>query len=672
MAELTFLRDLIILFGLAVVVVLACHRIKLPPMVGFLITGVIAGPSALALISQRSQVEALAELGVALLLFTIGIEFSVEKLIRIRSVLLMGGGIQVLATTLLTTGVALLFGFEIRQAVFLGVLVSLSSTAIVLKLLADRAEVDTPHGKISLAILIFQDLCVVPLMVLTPFIAGSEAESVNVPWILAKGLLLMVGAVLCGRFAVPFLLRQIVRTRSREAFLLVILILCFGAAWASHLAGLSLALGAFIAGLIVSRSEYSHQALGEVIPFREVFASVFLISIGMLLDLRAIQSPGTLCLAVAAILAIKVLVAWAAVLFLGYSFRVAVIAAFLLAQIGEFSFVLAQNGIHYHVLDPGLYQLFIASSVITMTLTPLLKALGPRIADRLSPHLPTRFLAARTLGLEPLATKDLEGHVVIIGYGVNGRNLSLALKQVSISYVVIEMNPETVAAERRKGEPIIYGDASNREVLEHAGIRRSRVLVIAVSDPTSIRRATVLARSLHPGLHIIVRTRYLQEMQPLLALGADEVVPEEFETAIEIFARTLRKLLVPRDVVERFVREARRDGYGILRDGSVVGGEDDARGFLGGTDMEVLRVDPASPLAGKSLGEADLRRQSGATVLALKDGGQFVSNPPPTARLDAGTVAVVFGTPEQVARTAEMFRAPPAPGPDASSLEPRG
>lgn len=665
MPESFFLRDLVVLFALATIVVIACFKIRVPAIVGFLVTGVLAGPNALQLIHDPHSVELLAEVGVVLLLFGIGLEFSLESLLRLRSVLLVGGGLQVVVTGALSAAVAgLYFDLPLTKSVFLGVLVALSSTAIVLKLLAEKAEVDSPQGRVCLGILIFQDLCVVPIVIIMPILAGAGGATGS--WDITLKVLTAVamvgGSVLGGRYVVPWVLGLVVRTRSRETFLLVIIILCLGTAWLSSLAGLSLALGAFIAGLIISQSEYSHQALGEIIPLRDAFNSLFLISIGMLLDVRVFASPVPLLLGVVAMVGVKAVVAWGATLVLGYSFRVAVITGLCLAQIGEFSFVLAKQGKELGLIDGNVYQLFLAGAVITMILTPLLKALAPWVAERLDPLVPARLRAARHEPAAGLDAHALRDHVIIIGYGLNGRNLASALKRVQIPYVILEMNPETVARERRRGEPVLYGDASSPEVLEHAGIRGARVLVIAVSDPSSVRRATELARRLHPGLHIIVRTRYLGEMKPLLALGADEVVPEEFETALEIFSRTLRKLLVPRDLVDRFVREVRTDGYGALRAHAVgapaTSPETTAMGFLAGADLEVLRVEPGSPLAGRTLEQTGLRRQTGITVLALRNGETFVSNPEVTTVLENDTVAIVFGTPEQVARAAELFRAP--------------
>lgn len=656
-----FLRDLVVLFGLATIVVVTCHKVRIPPIVGFLFTGVLAGPSTLKLIQDPIAVEGLAEVGVVLLLFSIGLEFSLESLLRLRSILLVGGGLQVALTGILSAGTAaFFFGFSAPKAVFLGGLIALSSTAIVLKLLADKAEMDSPQGRVSLGILIFQDLCVVPLMIGTPILAGKGGDAGSIIWQVLIALAMVAGSVLGGRFAVPWILGQVVRTRSRETFLLVIILLCLGTAWLSSLAGLSLALGAFIAGLVISQSEYSHQALGEIMPFRDAFSSLFLISIGMLLDVQIFAEPWPLLLGVAAVIGLKALVTWGVTLLVGYTFRIAVIAGLSLAQIGEFSFVLAKKGREDGLIEDHVYQVFLAAAVITMVLTPLLKALAPWIADRLSPLVPRSFITRRNAAeIAPL--EPHHDHVILIGYGLTGRTLAQALQRVAIPYVVLEMNPETVKTERRKGEPIFYGDAASPEILEHIGVGRARVLVIAISDPTAVRRTTDLARRLHPALHIIVRTRYLREMGPLLALGADEVVPEEFETSLEIFSRTLRKLLVPRDMVERFVRESRVNNYGVLRSAREAP-EDrvEALDVLSGADMEVVRIEEGSPLAGLTLEYARIRTRTGATVLALRRGETFVSNPPVSAVLDPGTVAILFGTPEQVSGAAELFRAPVA------------
>lgn len=660
MHDFGFLRDLVILFSLAVVVVILCHRMRLPAIVGFLLTGIIAGPDALGLIHDKETVERLAEIGVVLLLFTVGIEFSIERLVRIRSVILVGGGLQVLLTgAVVATAAGILFALSPAQCIFLGMLVALSSTAVVLKLLSEKGELESPQGRIALGILIFQDLCIVPMMVATPFLAGEGGTVGDAVWTFVKAGLMILGAFVCGRFAVPWVLGQVVRTRNRETFLLITIILCLGTAWVSALAGLSLALGAFLAGLIVSQSEYSHQVLGEIVPFRDAFSSLFFISIGMLLDIGTFADPLPLFAGLVGLILIKATIAWGVSLILGYTFRVAVLGGMTLAQIGEFSFVLAKPGLESGLLNPELYQLFLAAAVLTMILTPFLKAAAPWTAKQLHPFVPAWLSRLRSRARPPEEATQLQDHVVILGFGPAGQQLAQVLKTVGAPYVIVEMNPETITKARARGEPIFYGDAQRPEILEFAGVRRARVLVIAVSDASSVRQATHLARRIHPGLHIIVRTRYLSELQPLLEIGASEVVPEELETSIEIFSRTLRHLLVPRDIIESTVQEVRRDGYGILRADDTDGAPTTEQlSFFEGANVEVVRVEEGAPVAEKMLAESQLRTDARTTILALQQGEKCLLNPPATEYLHVGTAALLFGSTEQLARAGELFRTP--------------
>ncbi|HEU4643775.1 MAG TPA: cation:proton antiporter [Gemmatimonadaceae bacterium] len=561
------LADLTVLFALSVVVVVAFHRLRLPPIVGFLFTGVLAGPYGFGLIRNVADVRALADVGVILLLFTIGLEFSLHQLVRLRAFLFAGGALQVGITLAAMTVVGIAFGLSWRVAAFVGMLVALSSTAIVLRLLADRGEIDSPHGQAALGILIFQDLCVVPMVLLTPMLGGHGGGAAALGRQLLVAALFLAGALAASRLLVPRLLHLVVGTRRREVFVLTIVLLCLGAAWASAAVGLSLALGAFIAGLIVSSSEYSHQALGEVLPLREVFNSIFFISIGMLFDVRTVAaSPLVVAAAIAGVVVAKAIVTTGVTFALGQSLRIALVTGLALAQIGEFSFVLSKVGSDAGLLSVRLDQLFLAVAVGTMALTPGLLALAPRLATRAERRVPGRWVARRYgLDLAGGAAPVLADHVIIVGFGFNGRNLARVLRRVGIPYTVIEMNPEVVHAERPRGVPVIYGDATRPEVLRHAGIERARVMVIAISDAAATRSTVAAARRLAPHLHIVVRTRYIQETRPLLALGTEEVVPEEFETAIEIFSRVLRRYRVPADVVEREVVELRRGDHEMPR-----------------------------------------------------------------------------------------------------------
>jgi len=350
-------------------------------------------------------------------------------------------------------------------------------------------------------------------------------------------------------------------------FILTIALFCLAAAWASSRIGLSVALGAFIAGIVISDSPYAHQALGEILPFREIFNSIFFISVGMLFDVRLlVTSPLILLGLIAAVIVLKTGVTGAVALFLGPTPRIAITAALSLAQIGEFSFVLAAAGRRHAFLGAPWEQRLIAAAVATMALTPVLIAAAPRLALWVEQRLPVRLQGGRAgLFTLPPAAAPSEGHVVIVGYGLNGRNLARILRREGIPFTVIEMNAETVRAERALGVNIIYGDATHAGILRHAGLDRARVLVIAISDAAATRSVVVHARSINPRAHIVVRTRYVQEVAPLLKLGTSEVVPEEFETAIELLARVLRRYELPEEQIDRIAREVREGGYEIFR-----------------------------------------------------------------------------------------------------------
>lgn len=655
--EHALLLDMEILFGLAVITVILFRRLMFPSIIGFLMAGVLAGPHALGLVRNIHQVEQMAEIGVVLLLFTIGIEFSLKELMRIKHLVLLGGGLQVGLTILLSAAIAVAFGFSVRQSVFFGFLVALSSTAILMKLLMDAGEADAPHGKLAMGILIFQDLCVVPLMLFVPFLAGAGDGIPGILAVSAKAAVVVVVAHYGARFLVPAIFGQVVRARSRELFLLTILFIGFGTAWITAQVGLSLALGAFIAGLAISESEYSHQALGDIMPFRDAFMSLFFISVGMLLDPAVLlKHPVLIASLVVTIILLKTLVTTGAAMSLGISMRVALITGLCLAQIGEFSFVLCQSGLKHGVLSPDLYQIFLAASVATMGLTPLSLKVAAPFADRVVALLPP----ALTRGRGVLARREhrmaVSDHVIIVGYGLNGRNLARGLKHFGIDHVIIETNPFTVKTERKKGTRIIFGDGSSPEILSHANIDRARIIVVAISDAASSRRIAALARKMNPAVHVIVRTRYVLEMEPLYRLGVNEVVPEEFETSIEIMSRVLRRYLLSHDEIERCVAEVRGDSYEMFRTMSrrhshAVG----ISGFLTGAEIAAFRIGPKSPLVGTALRDGLIRDRSGANLLMIKRGDQVIPNPDPVWELRDGDMVLLLGTPEQLAAAAGMF-----------------
>ena len=660
MPQSHFLQDLLLIFGLGVLVVVVFHRARLPPIVGFLVTGLLCGPFGFGLVEGVESVEALAEIGVILLLFTVGIEFSVEELSRVRTFLLTGGALQVSLTLGATTAAATAFGLRLPVAIFLGMLVALSSTAIVIRMLADHNELDAPHGRAAIGILIFQDLVVVPMVLVTPFLGGAGGGAADLLLVIGKAGVFIALAVVAARWVVPWLLQIVVDTRKREVFLLTIVLICIGMAVASAQVGLSMALGAFIAGLILSESEYSHQALGEVLPLREVFNSLFFVSIGMLFNIRIVlEHPVIILGALVAVVAVKTLITTGLVMVLGHPLRIALITGVLTSQIGEFSFVLSKVGAQAGLLDGQLTQGFIAVAVGSMVLTPLLARLAPRASARIERWLPGTYVRGRAVTATVRGElPPLDDHVIIVGYGVNGRNLARMLGRVGIPFIVLEMNPDAVRAERKRGRPIMYGDATRPEILRLAAIDRARVLVLAISDAGATRSAVDLARRLNRQLHIVVRSRYVQEVAALRAVGTDEVVPEEFETSIEISSRVLRRYLVPRDVIERLIREVRSDSYEMLRTMSDT--HSPAAGldrFLADLSLEVYRVERACPIAGRTLADCGLRDRSVSVVAIQRRDATLRSTPTGADTLEEGDAVLLLGPPERLNEVASMFRA---------------
>lgn len=652
MHHIQFLQDLVIIFGLSIGVVMLFQRLRLPSIIGFLISGALLGPHGLNLIDEVQQVEILAEVGVVLLLFTIGLEFSLARLARIRDFALTGGGLQVGLTTAVTAAIVGFFLLPFRIGIFWGFLLALSSTAIVLKLLMDRGELDAPHGRLALGILIFQDLIVVPMMLIIPLLGDSTLQDPTATVIgLARSFLLIGLILFAARWLVPRALLMVVRAKSRELFIISVILICLTIAWLSALSGLSLALGAFIAGLVISESDYSHQALADILPFRDSFNSLFFISIGMLLDWRFfLINPLLIPAAAAAVLLMKMIISGGVTLVLGYPARTALLVGLSLAQVGEFSFVLAKAGQQADLISVDGYQLFLAISILSMVCTPFLIQMGPALEGRTEwiRGFPGWMRRSRTVDLEPhdIPFRD---HVIIVGYGLNGRNLARVLKETHISYVILDINGEGVRRARLQGEPIYFGDVTRGIVLRKLKIREAKMLVLAVSDPFAVRNAVRAARQANPDIHIIVRTRYVTEVEDLLRLGADEVVPEEFETSLEIFDLVLQQYDVPRANIARKKDEVRKEGYAKLRGGEIEPYV--ARGVLPGeVHVDQRTVLDQSPLVGLSLAELDLIAKTGSMIVAVIRGEETLSAPAGSFRINSGDTLVLVGGREQLDR----------------------
>jgi CPA2 family monovalent cation:H+ antiporter-2 len=639
-----------------------------------LITGVLAGPNGFSLINGTHEVEILAEIGVILLLFTIGIEFSLKNLVKIRNTVVVGGGLQVILTIIvffLITRSDLIGaqdGNTVPESIFMGFLIALSSTAIVLKLLQERGEFPSPHGRISLGILIFQDIVIVPMILVLPFLSGTAADS-GTPWwhILVKVIAVIFVVFIGAKYIVPRLLFHVAKTKSRELFLLTIIVIALAVAFLTYQAGLSLALGAFLAGLIISESDYSQQAFGNVLPFLDVFTSFFFVSIGMLLDVDILLSKPVIILVVTmGVIVAKSLIASVAGIALGYPLRTSLLVVFTLSQVGEFSFILSRKGQALGLISDENYQLFLAVSVLTMAATPFIIAAAPRMADSILrlPFVPVRLKSGLKVEDDNDENiKGIKGHLIIVGYGVNGRNVARAAKFANIPFEVIELNPSTVKQEKAKGEPIFFGDASQEVVLEHACVKDALVIVVTLPNPADIRRIIQVARKLNPHIHIIIRSRYIGEMQDFFKLGADEVIPEEFETSIEIFTRVLAKYLVPREEIEKMVATVRSDGYNMFR-GLSVAGENYSNLSVSVPQVNIssMHVCINAPVAGKTVADADFQSKFGVSLLAVSRGNQSISNPPPTFRLQENDILFFLGPNEKILEMNEMFKSPTGTG----------
>lgn len=570
--ELPFLSEVVTIFALAIAVILICYKIKLPPIVGFLLTGVMAGPHGFRLLDNVEDVDTFATIGIILLLFTVGMEFSLKKIFEYKRYFLIGGAVQVGLSLLSTLLIGLIFNQRFGESLFWGFLLSLSSTAIVLRVLDERSESDTPHGRLTIGVMIFQDIAAIPMMLLTPLL-GSHAVALDTIFIYdaAIAIFLLIGVLFAATKIVPKILFYIAKTRSRELFLLSVLTICFAVALLTSSIGLSLSLGAFLAGLIVSESEYRNEAVGDVLPFQDLFTSFFFISIGMLLDISFVMAyPLTIVLIALLVIALKSIGAVLASILVGVPLRTAFLVGIALSQIGEFSFVLAKNGLNYSLANDFQYQLFLAVSILTMGLTPTLILYSQRIAA-LFLRLP--FPAVLKTGLTAQAVNEkvvYKDHTLIIGFGLNGRNLARAAKEASLPYLILEMNAQTVRDEKKKGEPIQFGDATHSSVLHHVNVSEANAVAVVINDFSAACRIVELIRRLNSNIYIIVRTRYFNQAELLYRLGASDVIPDEIGSSIEIFTRVMDRCKVPAARIEEIVASARAGIYkNLVIDGSI-------------------------------------------------------------------------------------------------------
>ncbi len=640
MNQFTIIQDIVIILAVALPIIFLFKKLHLPAIVGFLIAGMIIGPYGFKLIQGIDEVEVMAEIGVILLLFTIGLEVSFSQLKKMKRFLLIAGGYQVLGTIVIGTLLLILFKLQLNHALFGGMLLSLSSTAIVLKLLSDRNELNAPQGKISLGILIFQDLAVVPMFLLIPILSAGASQDAGE---IAMKLLIPFGALaiilILSKFLMPKIMFLLADLRMRDAFTIGTLLILLGTAYLTHTLGLSFALGAFIAGLILAESEYHSQIISDVLPLKDAFNSIFFVSVGLLLNIQfVIDFPLTITLTTTIVLTLKALIIILIVLYLRYPFRIALVTGLGLAQIGEFSFVLAQAGSNYGLISGPYYNIFLSSSIFTMILTPFLMKLSPSLG-----FLSQKVSRESEPGNDP--KKDLTGHVIIAGYGLNGKNLARVLKETGIKYVIVELNPETVREEKNQGENILFGDISKEEILKSVNVKQANVLVFSISDPTTTRHALITAKRLNPDLFVVVRTRYVSEIEGLINLGADSIIPEEFETSLEIFRKVLRRYHIPLNVIMRQTSLLREESYKLLRNEGI-----DSTMFVHMDEIlaegltETYYINEGNPNSNKMLSEIDLGAVSNATIIAIVRDGKTISNPTGKEKILEHDTLVLTGT----------------------------
>ena len=561
--ELIF--DLIIIIAAATGGGVLASLLRLPVILGYLVAGLVVGNYIPGWEIDVGRVQGIAELGVALLLFTLGVQFSFAKMADVRRVAIVGGLVQIVLTIGLGLAVGGLLGLDIRAAVLLGAAMALSSTMVALKLLDARGELDALHGRVALGILLVQDLAVVPMVILIPATAGEVGASLAGELALAAGkaVLLLGAAYLLSIYIVPRLLFRVAATGSRELFLLAVLSLALGLAGGSFALGLSLAFGAFLAGLVVSESEFSYQTLAEVLPLREVFATIFFVAMGMLIEPQVLlDDPGRVAAIAAALVLGKLVLTAGPVALLGYPVRTAVLSGLVLAQAGEFSFILARVGVDEGLISEELNAAILMAAMVSMLLSPFLLQAGPPIlswAER-RPML-GRLLAKPALAALGDDPAQLRRHVVVCGYGRVGRELVQELTQREFRCVVVEQNPYLVSELHRQGIPHVYGDATNPAVLSACALVEARVLAVTMPDPAAAELVMAHATRLNPRLDIIVRGRAQEDYEALLGAGAAEVVQPEFEAGLEFVRHTLHRYGVDRTQIQLLLARRRRDFY---------------------------------------------------------------------------------------------------------------
>lgn len=617
------------------------RRFGVPVVLSYIVAGVVIGPHALGLIRDAARVEAIAELGVALILFFIGLHVPLARLRALGRTAFLSGPLQMTLTALAIAGIAVAIGTSFRLGLFYGILAALGSTAVVLPVLTARDEIGAPFSRRFLGVSLFQDLAVIPLMLLVPLFGGREAPPLGVILTrVAVAMVSVVALILIARVVVPRLFRAIARL-GREAFTAAAVILIVATIAIAERIGISAALGAFAAGLVVGDTEFIHEIEGVLRPFRDFLSALFFTSIGMLLNPQfVLANPVLIMIAVLVVIAIKVAAAYPAFRLSPAMKRTSIRAAFAIAPIGEFSFLLAQAGKRTGLLQVSAEQTFVAVAVVSLAATPLLVTAGKWLSEKIHESVPDEEAEG--------GDAPLHRHVIIVGYGLNGQNVSRVMVSTGLRHVVLEEDADRIREARAAGSRAILADAGDPHALRIAAIDKAVAVIVAISDPDGTRRIVRFCRSLNPTVHIIVRTRYVAEVEHLRLLGADEVIPEEFETSLEIVTRTLRVFCIPQNIVANQLRLLRDEGYRMLRD-PAVRATDGARLsalFAAGTSQTYL-VLPGTWAEGHTINALALDAEEVAVAALLRD-GRALSPLPLDEPLQAGDTMLLVGPHENL------------------------
>ena len=654
--ELTILKDIVIIFALSTLVNYLFNRINIPTVLGYLLTGIIAGPHLLSLVNTKHEIEIMAEIGVALLLFTIGMEFSLNHLLKIRKIVFLGGLLQVSVTAIVFYFISLFYHLSWQGSIFLGFLAALSSSALVLKIFQQRSELTSSYGRTILGILIFQDLLLVPLLLFTNLLTNDKIDiSAELVILGFKAIFIILLVYIGNKWLLPKMLHHIAMAKNEELFMMSILLICFSVALLTAKLGMSLAFGAFLAGLMISESEYSHNAFGNLIPFKDTFTSFFFVSIGMLLDLSFVyENFGIVIFTVILVIFVKTIIAGGTGFVLGHTFRGTMIIGIALSQVGEFSFILAKIGYQNALVSDYYYQLFLAVAVISMAVTPFMINISLPVANLFMKLPLPKFLVNGIFPFKDMELPDYKNHLVIIGKDSSALKLSKMLKQNNLAHISIIFDPALAREKINEGDLVVYGDAVNAPVLLKAHTDTAEIVVISVGNIIPSMAIIEKVRMLNKKAYILVRAKFIKNVEELYNVGADQVLPEKFEIALDLFTRILYQKLYPKAEINRMTTHIRNSHLGEFTDKDKVN-QPSLFDELSKVNISSIVVEESSEAERKSIKQLALRKRTGVTLLAIKKGDIIIEHPVPDTILQRNDIAYLLGLPEQVDMASELF-----------------